>query len=87
MFNAQLLKSLSFPLGTPDAVSNVLSVLGVLRMLQGPLYHRRERQTHPRHGVSQLLRTRHQRPREAGQLLLHAGYTGELRGNVLETLT
>lgn len=62
-----------------DAVSDFLSVLRVPRMLQAALHHRRERQTHQRHGVSRLQRAGHQRPRTTGQLLLHAGHTGTRR--------
>lgn len=62
----------------PDAVSDLLPVLRVSRLLQDPLHHRREGQAHPGHGVSCVQRAGHQRPRAAGQLLLHAGHPGEL---------
>lgn len=62
-----------------DAVSDFLSVLRVSRVLPHALHHHRERPTHQRHGVSRLLRARHQRPGAAGQLLLHAGHSGKWR--------
>ena len=72
----QLLTSSSSYRRVSDAVSDFLPVLRVSRVLQDALHHRRERQTHQRHGLSRVRRAGHQRPGTTGQLLLHAGHTG-----------
>lgn len=83
-FSAEKLLSFTRP-HVSDAVADFLSVLRVPRVLQAALHHCCERQTHQRHGVSCVQRAGHQRPGTAGQLLLHAGYSGTQTERLLVT--